>query len=139
MYSPTSLEIEVSNSKYENFYHCGFSAGDKDLCGSEWEDLKKDWEAAAASVSCGKMLSQKVSSLLEALFAVCVKCFNFCSNPDEVTANVQRIKDDIREPLSTVSTEEQQTCHHMVEAIKRKMHKEFGNEWMKIEGCLQIE
>lgn len=56
---------------------------------------------------------------------------NFHAGPDEKTALVQRIKDDIGSFLSTVFTEVLNPQYDVVAAVRRRIQKELVDRWKK--------
>lgn len=68
-------------------------------------DLKTTQETAAVSKAQQKPSTETISSLTDELSSIRVDRANLMAAMDEITALVQRMKDDVERSLSNVSTE----------------------------------
>lgn len=75
--------------------------------------------------------------MTEELSSVRVERANLRADLDEMTTIVQRMKENVRKPLSTVSREVQKTYDDMVDAVSRKIQEDLVDRCKSMETHFQ--
>lgn len=96
-------------------------------------DLKKAKKTVAVSDSNQKTFTDNVLSLMEERSSVRVKHANLCAELNEMTALVQRMKNDHEKSLSGMSTEYQKKYEKIDGAVMLKIEADHVDGWKNIE------
>lgn len=80
---------------------------------------------------------------MEELSANSVECADLrpdlCVDADDMTANLQRLKDNVWKSLNTIPTELQKNYNDMVAVVRRRIQKDLMDGWKKVETHFQVE
>lgn len=84
-------------------------------------------------------MTDKVASLTTELLSIRVDLASHKTEWDEMTALVQRMKDDVEKALTDVFTEAQKAYGDTFDAVKLKTQADLVEGWKKLKTNFQVE